>query len=785
MRRMLYKLLIICLFLILCILLIYFLKKNKQIEKFDEDDERQKKIIIKIGGQTSTNQKIFKYNNSIEFVRSVGDSEGTVEALFYDESLTINDYDDPTTISDPKLTTKTITNNYNDIIQVINVALDTTSYKTFYLKNDQKVYDEEESAEAILSYTNIIQITPHNVGYFLCLTNSNTLIKITLEPNSVGVYSYRETQVDTTPPGSEEDPILIENTPTSPIISIKGFRRLDCVLYLCMNGDLFYLADTVSTQLKLNVIQFNVPTDSDLSSSIIINDEIRYSCIAIENNSIENNIKKVYFNKFNLNTRRNTFDDGYHISSTFDDLYSFNVHSTWITCTTDSTTPTTPISYQYYIIYYENNEYKLMNVDEDEWLTGGVTPTSGGGAGGGYQTGAIGTNENNNLSIENITVFTEIDNKIKSIISYNNELYYLKNGVMRCTPPFFTHTDGVQCVSCGSNGSQISGTNTCKCDDGFNVVDTGTIVTGSSDEYSATTSSSGCYSCLSVSCPPGFYKTNIDVDIHDTTKECDMCQLCTGLPSPNAKIIKNSYTNGRVASSNYTSYNPRSNYYIKEVCTPQSDTIFGQVTWWDDLASGENNYYYSSPYSTGGYKSDATSTSYNIIDDFNTDLYSFNSPYKSIAVPVYDEDTGVINQYAINRNGSDIPLPAVIDTSTLQGLLSVGNDVEFTQCDTCGTFSDDDIIKSGGTLCTDGFNLNCDLCSNVHRCFKLDSDVIDIFNTVFDYSTSFPSPSSPSGRTTITGQTKINKIIEDCVETGFENFQSLFLTKHPKCSVET
>ena len=773
MRRMLYKLLIICLFLILCILLIYFLKKNKQIEKFDLDDERQKKIIIKMGGQTSTDQKIFKYyNNSIEFVRSVEDSEGTVEALFYDESLTISDYSDSSTI-DPQLTTKTITNNYNDIIQVINVALDTTSYKTFYLKNDQKVYDEEESAEAILSYTNIIQITPHNVRCFLCLTNSNTLIKITLEPNSVGVYSYRETQVDTTPPGSEEDPILIENTPTRPIISIKGFRRLDCVLYLCMNGDLFYLNTTTtqSMQLQSNVIQFNVPTDSDLSSTTIISDEIRYSCIAIENN-----IKKVYFNKFNLNdvdlnfNKFNLNDYGFQVKYYAN---AVNVHSTWITCTTD----TTLISYQYYIIYGadDQNKYELINVDSELWHNHA-----------GEDIQIYVNNPSGPTTIMRLnSVFTWIDNKIKSIISYNNELYYLKNGVMRCTPPFFTHTDGVQCVSCGSNGSQISGTNTCKCDDGFNVVDTGTIVTGSSDEYSATTSSSGCYSCLSVSCPPGFYKTNIDVDIHDTTKECDMCQLCTGLPSQNAKIIKNSYTNGRVASSTYTSYNPRSNYYIKEVCTPQSDTIFGQVTWWDDLASGENNYYYSSPYSTGGYKSDATSTSYNIIDDFNTDLYSFNSPYKSIAVPVYDEDTGVINQYAINRNGSDIPLPAVIDTSTLQGLLSVGNDVEFTQCDTCGTFSDNDIIESGGTLCTDGFNLNCDLCSNVHRCFKLDSDVIDIFNTVFDYSTSFPSPSSPSGRTTITGQTKINKIIEDCVETDFENFQSLFLTKHPKCSVET
>lgn len=250
---MLYRVFIVCFFLILCIFLIYFALKNKQIETFQDTSKR---IIVKTADNSYDPLNVFSYDGtSIAYVNDFND--GAI-GLFYDYRK-------------PEIVYKKPTDN---IIQIINVFLP-SSTKTVYLKDDGTVYyKNSDDSQNLTTLSDIIQIAPNNnQGNFIALTSHNTLIRYDVST----VENIAEN---------------IELDETDPIVSIQGFKNSSTVVYLTMLGDLKYFNSPENSPQSialdnLKVIQFSVPTYSEFSNILP-----PFSCIALD----ENNNSFVKFN---------------------------------------------------------------------------------------------------------------------------------------------------------------------------------------------------------------------------------------------------------------------------------------------------------------------------------------------------------------------------------------------------------------------------------------------------------------------------------------------------------
>ena len=258
---MIYRVCIVCLFIILCIFLIYFALKNKQIETFDTS----KRTIVKTANNDyGDSLNVFSYDGSS--IVHVNKFDDNAIGLFYDYNAS----------GDPKLVHKKSTDN---IIQIINVFISTTDIKkTVYLKDDGTVYyKNSDGTQIITDLSDIIQIAPNDNDYFIALTSYNTLIR------------YNVTNTNPNPGNKIELEETDPTDPTDPIVSIQGFKSSATVMYLTMSGDLKYFKSDdsqigiqIPAYLTNKVIQFNIPTYSEFNGT-----SPPFSCIALDgdNNS--------------------------------------------------------------------------------------------------------------------------------------------------------------------------------------------------------------------------------------------------------------------------------------------------------------------------------------------------------------------------------------------------------------------------------------------------------------------------------------------------------------------
>lgn len=261
---MLYRVFIVCLFLILCIFLIYFALKNKQIETFQDTSKR---IIVKNVTSSENNFNIFSYNDT-NTIRHVNGTDNTFQAIFPDLTKSA-----PTPIIVKH-------DNIDGVIQIINVYLSGDTYKKITLKDTGTVYDGSTKIDGL---SDIIQIAPNYEECFIALTSYNTLIHC---ENSSGNFSSSQIALDSN---------II--TPNDPIVSIQGFIKSYVFLFLTMSGKLYksniqstpIISTEIPDKIADKVIQFSIPTYSDYAETTTT----PYSYIQLNDNT---EMKTVAFN---------------------------------------------------------------------------------------------------------------------------------------------------------------------------------------------------------------------------------------------------------------------------------------------------------------------------------------------------------------------------------------------------------------------------------------------------------------------------------------------------------
>lgn len=680
---MIYRVFIVCLFLILCIFLIYFALKNKQIETFQE------KIIVKSVQSIETDLQLFSYNETSK-IKHVNNVNNKVQAIFPDL---------PNVPTSPIIESTTPT----DVIQIIYVLISNSGsggssnsfYKKIILKNTGKVYDgstETETEIDDLSY--IIQIAPTNDGNFIALTSYNTLKRCEYSSSNFDCSSIEFTGIP-----SDDDPI----------VSIQGFIKSPVYLFLTMSGKLYKTNAAESSPMRItdndhqdteNVIQFSIPTYSDYADDTYTDMSTPYSYIKLNDST---GMKTVVFN------------DG-------------------TTSPQDGTTSpkTIPSQGALTTVIIENgtNNYNCYVVVKDHRYVDKI-----------YLFQFINSSKVFSYGSGNSAPLIDVD--ILNIIAVKDTLYYIKFGGIYCDglegSNYFSL--GNQCVTCGENAYiyQDGTTDQCKCDVATPQINKHTThedVRDIGDAFTATADNLGCLDygdCPQLSsdeCGNGlWYKENaIDnpksadelVSGEDTPVKCPACMKCSRTASEAVSL-------GGIGSIKYgdshteTGYindgepcadgnvSPGCQYYVQNSCTPTTDTVFAKRTLVNEAPGARQT-------------NDDDGTP--IVDDFGVYISEIDGDQ-------YLE--GSVNNEAVSATrATDVGILGTPSSSSPYSY-ELGSDDTWVQCisrNCCETDSGS-INEKIGYNCTDGNKRVCDNCSYTYSCSPPSSLSEDIFNINF------------------------------------------------------
>lgn len=693
---MIYRVFIVCLFLILCIFLIYFALKNKQIETFQDTSKR---IIVKNDPQNYPDLHVFSYDE-IENIKwkdtPTASSANKVLAIFCDLTTSVS--------PGPGIIYKF---NDDDVIQIINVYMSGGSYKKITLKDTGKVEDESTEIDGL---SDIIQIAPNSQDNFIALTSYNTLKR----------YMFGS--------GSDPNPsnIFESSDSNDPIVSIQGFTQSDIIVFLTMTGKLKCFNSTSQTIVvnevneDLKVIQFNIPTYSNYSGGETTNFPISYIGIT------DNNQKKIVFNDTSKNIDMILSGDSLPLYSivTYDDDITQSIKCYVVTnqkklfsYVTDEVG---------FLIYGEQvNKYIDENIlaiiasnDELYYLKSGT--------------------------INCDLLDTTTPDGLKIYFPYNNNC--VTCGINT------EFIDGVTLTN--SKPDNITDSTICKCSDG-NTHSTQTDTTDPDYTFDATAREEGCRNYAScpgnvpLSCNPGLYSSNVTYyaesssspNISELTPSgspdyvlsggqdfivCPKCVKC----SVTAQEAVNRGGTIVYGTSHPSSGSPLSDdddcvsgsdtcqYYIKDKCTSSQDTKFAKRTMWSDLNDNDNNKY-SETISQG-----PSARQYKFAENTSTST-TINSVINSLT-------EGTANDPNPSSSSSD-PFANV----------GIGKDDEFSQCidvDCCSLGNDKYSFAKIGTTdvdydCTNGEKRICDTCNKIYSCPISSPLANEVFITPFTSDT--------------------------------------------------
>ena len=582
---MLYRVFIVCLFLILCIFFIYFALKNKQIETFTSESERR--TVVKTANNNYDPLNVFIYDETDKI--RLEDSTSTslrptdkVLAIFYDIDKNNIIY---------KL-------DNDDTIQIINVYLSSNEYKIITLKDNGKVYDASTEIDGL---SDIIQIAPNGDENFIALTSYNTLIKCNIVSN--------------------DPPIILESFDSNdPIISIQGFINSYTIVFLTMTGKLSYFnsgslvsssilvsspspsqSATVSSTITTDkVIQFNIPTYSDYNTV----DDFPISYIDDKRKIVFKQNNSIPANDISISTNATPRSDSAH--------YSIVLYDTGTS------------TYKCYVV---TNEKRLFSYTSET-------------------VGFLLSGDDTNINIdENILAIIAVNNKLYylkngtincDLLDAGGIIYFpnVNNSCVTCgiNADIDDSVTNVNSAT-GKPTTPVPDTaSICKCRDPNKHMSSGDEVT----EFAALTNANdaGCYnyascpgvpdgtSTLSPLCPLGLYSSNViyyndyrtpniseltsdsesDFVLDDEVSEI-VCPKCVQCSITAAQAV------GRGGTIDYGDQHPSAGqsisadddcgdgsadgcqYYIKNICTSTRDTKFAKRTMWSDLNDNDKNQY--------------------------------------------------------------------------------------------------------------------------------------------------------------------------------------------------
>jgi hypothetical protein len=542
----------------------------------------EKRIIVRSGDIQDTEYNLFSYNKGEKIQFSKSlTDDNKKQAIFFD-------YENIQVDFIPL-----------GVIQVIFVEDSLAKYK-INLNDDGTVTIDGSSTDL----NDIIQIAPCGTPYFIALTSYNTLLK------------YHVSEGSTLVSLSEVDPI-------DPIISVQGFVKSNFFVYLTMSGNLYKVdlstsesdptlsriyPDDANTNLK--IIQFNVPTYATVEFTTL-----PYSCIAIDDS----------FNKTVC------FYDGSN------PIIKYNQSKTITT------------------VVIKNDDkfecYQVLLLDD----------------------GKLYEFDSSTIYLNNF-----IDSKIYNIISAVDKIYYVKNGQIYCdglnegtSKEYFNL--GNNCVTCGVNAIQ-DGSDQCKCEDTDDIRHRNNTDNADSFTFDPAYDEIGCFDyndCVQISpgteCGDGLWLNPIEltkstdanlpenVGGESSTIQCPACSACSKTARDavikGGKIVwgRSSENTGEISPPHLCADGRFSSgvceYYVKDQCTPTTDTVFAKKTLVTDLQGVNESEEYPGDYNkyisdTQKYNAGSVSSSTDAISgrDDGTEQSLLGTPATNWATSVGQDD---------------------------------------------------------------------------------------------------------------------------------------------------